>query len=143
MKNRTWKFLMMGAARGLAALTIVFALFAAIGPQPVLAASFTVNSTGDTVDASPGNGVCADASNNCTLRAAIMEANALAGADIITLPAGTYQLTLANAGGANEDNSATGDLDINQSLTINGAGSGTTIIEAGTNTSNGIDKVIG
>ena len=40
-------------------------------------ASFTVNSLGDTANANPGNGACADASGNCTLRAAIQEANAL------------------------------------------------------------------
>lgn len=141
MKNHTWKFIIKGSVRGLTALMVVAALFVAVRPQAVQAATFTVNSTADTVDASPGNGVCADAANNCTLRAAIMEANALAGADTINLPAGTYTLTLANAGGTNEDNDATGDLDVNGSLTINGAGSGTTIIQAGTNNTNGIDKV--
>ena len=59
-------------------------------------ATFVVNSSADSVDANPGNGVCADASGNCTLRAAIMEANALSGADI-TLPAGTYTLTMKDA----------------------------------------------
>jgi CSLREA domain-containing protein len=39
--------------------------------------SFTVNSLGDTPDANPDNGICADASGNCTLRAAIQQANAL------------------------------------------------------------------
>src|SRR5262249_57996491 len=102
--------------------------------QPAFAATFSVNSTADTVDVSPGNGVCADAANNCTLRAAIMETNALPGADTIMLPAGTYLLTLPNAGGVNEDMDATGDLDVTDSLTINGAGSGSTIIQAGTNT---------
>src|SRR5262249_3184935 len=133
MKNRTWKFLRNSAARGLTALTMVLLLFAAIGPQTALAATFTVTKTADTNDG-VGN-------SDCSLREAISAANATLGADTITLPAGTYQLTLANAGGTNEDNNATGDLDVNDSLTINGAGSGTTIIEAGTNTSNGIDKV--
>jgi CSLREA domain-containing protein len=57
------------------------------------AAAFTVNSTADAVDANPGNGICADGSGNCTLRAAIMEANALAGSDIIGFSvAGTISL---------------------------------------------------
>jgi CSLREA domain-containing protein len=43
------------------------------------AQNFTVDSTTDAVDAVPGNGICADASKNCTLRAAIQEANALGG----------------------------------------------------------------
>ncbi len=96
--------------------------------QSAHAATFTVNSTADAVDAAPGNGACATAGGVCTLRAAIQEANALAGADTITLPAGTYTLTIAGAG---EDASATGDLDITGGLTINGAGAGTTIVDGG------------
>ncbi len=46
---------------------------------------FTVNNTGDAPDAVPGNGVCETAPGNniCTLRAAIQEANALAGPSTI------------------------------------------------------------
>jgi CSLREA domain-containing protein len=36
---------------------------------------FTVNSTADTVDANPGDGLCADSKGQCTLRAAIEESN--------------------------------------------------------------------
>src|SRR5437762_940078 len=59
-----------------------------------------------------------------SLRAAIIAANANAGPDIVTVPAGTYTLTIT---GANEDACATGDLDITGALTITGAGAGTTI----------------
>lgn len=45
--------------------------------------ALAVNSTGDTPDANPGDGCCADASGNCTLRAAIQEANASAGRDTL------------------------------------------------------------
>ena len=90
------------------------------------AAPFTVNSTLDAVDATPGDGSCMTAGGVCTLRAAIQEANALAGADVITVPAGTYDLTLT---GPNEDSAATGDLDIQESVTINGAGATSTIID--------------
>ena len=45
--------------------------------------TFTVNDTGDVGDASPGDGSCATAGAVCTLRAAIEEANALAGAQTI------------------------------------------------------------
>jgi CSLREA domain-containing protein len=96
-------------------------------------ATFTVSKTADTND-----GTC---NADCSLREAIGAANAAAGADSIVLPAGTYQLTIANLGGLNEDNNAQGDLDVNDALTITGAGSATTIIRAGTTTSNGIDKV--
>lgn len=88
---------------------------------------FQVNSTADTVDANPGNRTAADSNGATTLRAAIMEANALAGLDTILLPAGTIALTRA---GANEDLAATGDLDITQSVNIVGAGVGLTIIDA-------------
>ena len=45
--------------------------------------TFTVNSTADTVDAARGNGICADANGNCTLRAALAEADFLTGDDRI------------------------------------------------------------
>ncbi len=47
------------------------------------AATFTVDSTNDTSDAIPGDGVCDDGLGVCTLRAAMEEANALAGADTV------------------------------------------------------------
>src|SRR6266550_1183098 len=47
------------------------------------AKTFTVNVTGDGVDANIGDGICATASGNCSLRAAIQEANAIAGTDNI------------------------------------------------------------
>jgi len=88
----------------------------------------------------------------CSLREAITAANTngtfggctagSAGADVITLAAGTFTLSIPNAAGVNEDFNATGDLDINESLTIQGAGSASTIIQAGTTSANGIDKVI-
>lgn len=112
--------------------------------KPLTRVTFLVNTTIDTQDSNPGNGVCADSGGNCSLRAAISEANATPStADTITLPAGTYTLTLPNAGGTNEDNNATGDLDINSPITIQGNSAASTIIQAGTTTSNGIDKVFG
>ena len=99
----------------------------------VATASFTVTSTADAADASPGDGVCDDGTGSCTLRAAIMEANAVPGADAITLPSGSYALATAGTG---EDEAATGDLDITDDLTIEGAGAATTIIDGG-----GFDRV--
>ena len=97
------------------------------------AATFVVDSTVDAVDATPGNGVCATSGAICTLRAAIQESNALAGADTVTVPAGTYTLTIA---GTSEDAAATGDLDITENLTLNGAGASTTIVDG-----NSLDRV--
>ena len=97
-------------------------------------ATFTVSKTADTND-----GTC---NADCSLREAISAANAAAGADTVTMPAGTYTLTIANGGGTNEDNNATGDLDINGPTTLTGAGAASTIIQAGTTNANGIDKVL-
>ena len=98
---------------------------------------FAVNSVLDKVDLNPGNGsVDTGTPGEITLRAAIQEANALAGADTITLGAGTFTLSITGTG---EDGAATGDLDITDttgSLTILGAGAATTTIDAA-----GIDRV--
>ena len=64
--------------------------FALVLAAPAQAVVFTVDSTVDAVDAVPGDGICADASGACTLRAAIHEANVLPGADVVEVPAGTY-----------------------------------------------------
>ena len=112
--------------RGLPGVLVTGALLLLAGS--VDAATFTVNSTADAVDVNPGDGVCAAASGQCTLRAAVMEANALGGADIITLPAGTYTLTIPGIG---ENAAATGDLDVTGNLTINGAGAASTIVDGG------------
>lgn len=97
--------------------------------------SFTVNSTVDATDINPGDGICETANGNetCTLRAAIMEANALAGMDEIIMPSGTFVLSLS---GTNEDDSETGDLDIRDNLMINGNSMQSTIIDGA-----GIDSV--
>ena len=102
-------------------------------PTPALTPRFHVNSTNDTVDANPGDAVCDDGAGNCTLRAAIMEANALTGTDAIALPAGIYSITIS---GVDEDASRTGDFDITDELVILGSGMDATIIDAG-----GLDRV--
>jgi uncharacterized repeat protein (TIGR01451 family) len=91
---------------------------------PAWAATFTVNAERDAPDANPGDGQCATAAGDCTLRAAVMEANANGQADTIDLPAGDYDLTIAG-----EDNNArAGDLDITTGITINGAGRDSTTV---------------
>ncbi len=94
------------------------------------AAVFTVGETFDGADAEPGDGVCATLGGNCTLRAAIMEANALDGPDEIVIPSGTYTLAL---GGNGEDSAAEGDLDILDDLTITGESADTTILTGNAN----------
>jgi hypothetical protein len=109
-----------------------------IAASTVNAATFVVNDPNDVQDATAGDGICATAGAVCTLRAAITEANALAGADIITLPAGTYTQTLVGS----ENLNASGDLDITSDITINGAGSGTTIIQANALPGTAVEKVL-
>ncbi|WP_052090840.1 CSLREA domain-containing protein [Modestobacter caceresii] len=90
-----------------------------------------VTTTADTVDAGPGDGRCADVHEECSLRAAVQEANA-SGGGTIELSKGTYLLTLRNGDAAGEDDSATGDLDIRAEITIKGNG--------GTVDAQGIDR---
>ena len=56
-------------------------MFAVVSATSARAATFTVNDLGDLPDATPGDAICATAGAVCTLRAAIMEANAFAGID--------------------------------------------------------------
>jgi predicted outer membrane repeat protein len=92
-----------------------------------LLAAFTVSTPNDTFDASPGDGFAADTIGATSLRAAIQEANALAGRDTIILPSGTYTLAIT---GIDEDSSARGDLDVTSDILIMGAGAGRTFIDA-------------
>jgi CSLREA domain-containing protein len=124
----------------LVVLTIFIGLLAlvskgALAQDPV---TFVVNRIEDAVDAVPGNGLCdADANDKvlqCTLRAAIMEANALPGVQTIQLPSGIYRLRLP---GAMEDGSLTGDLDITSDLRILGQGTPQPVIDAA-----GLDRVM-
>lgn len=112
---------------GIAVLSMLATSFASAQTEDGV--TFTVTAVTDVVDNLPGDGACETAPGNgmCTLRAAIMEANALIGADTIVLPEATYDLTIA---GADEDESATGDLDITESLTIHGAGKTNTFVFA-------------
>src|ERR671915_2059816 len=91
-------------------------------------AQFTVNSTADAVDSSVGDGACRTVAGTCTLRAAIQESNALPGADEIQVPSGTYELGIRPQ---NQNDVTSGDLDITDSVTITGAGAGSTFVDAG------------
>ncbi len=110
--------------------TLLFCLtfFCTLG---LMAANFTVDSTTDASDANAGDGMCDDGSGNCTLRAAIEEANALAGADNIDLPAGTYTLTTS------------AQLTVSSDITIRGAGQNTTIIQAHASAGSATWRVLG
>jgi hypothetical protein len=94
----------------------------------------TVNTTTDnSVDTNPGDGSCTDTNGRCSLRAAIMEANATSGSATIIVPAGTYTLTSS--------------LSITSNVTIIGAGGNSngdpksTIIQAGSSAGSGTGRV--
>jgi CSLREA domain-containing protein len=80
--------------------------------NPNCVVNYTVTKEEDTND-----GVCS--SLDCSLREAVLNANACPGPHTITLPAGGYTLTIP---GINEDAGETGDLDITKDLTIIGIG---------------------
>jgi uncharacterized repeat protein (TIGR01451 family)/CSLREA domain-containing protein len=112
-------------ARRIASIVCVTALAALGFAAQADAASFTVNSFSDTND-----GSCT--ASLCSLRDAIVAADATPGASTITLAAGTYKLTRADSAPGQLDDPTVGDLDINAgvSLTITGAGATQTIIDA-------------
>jgi CSLREA domain-containing protein len=97
--------------------------------QQASAAVYTVTNTSDSAD-----GAC---DGNCSLREAVMAANAnISTIDTISIPPGTYTLTL-NAAENALNPAAMRDLDLlNNNTTINGAGAAATIIDA-----NYIDRV--
>jgi CSLREA domain-containing protein len=111
------------------ALAVIALALSPISPVRAAAnTTFTVNSTADVADKKPGDGKCETKKGNgvCTLRAAIQETNALGGKHTVTLPAGTFALLLNIP---DEDNAASGDLDIKSNLTLKGKGASKTILD--------------
>ncbi len=95
--------------------------------------TMTVNTYSDAVAANPAGSPFVSGTT-VTLRSAIQYANNhTAKVYAIVLPGGKYTLTIS---GANENNAATGDLDINTSMVIQGAGMNSTYVDG-----NGIDRV--
>jgi len=92
----------------------VFVAVLVVGLLPVGTASAANTYTASTFS-DPLPGACVP--GDCSLREAVIAANASPGSDVIQLPAGTYNLTRAGAGGASE-----GDLDITDDVTINKLG---------------------
>jgi CSLREA domain-containing protein len=104
----------------IAVMLVMLLIHGTISLAQIPRTAFTVDITADTPDANPGDGICADANEECSLRAAVMEANALPGDDTISIDAGTYILDNPTPG--DEELSIEDDLDILDNLTINGEG---------------------
>jgi len=102
------------------------------------AANIIVTTTADGIDAAASAPTVTLASlpgpdGQVTLREAISAANTNAGADIISFSVnGTFTLS----GAVNDDNGSGGDLDVKQSVTIQGNGTANTIIDGG-----GIERI--
>jgi hypothetical protein len=124
----------VGAAMGFLVASLMVAVLMLVGASSPTHASttFAVNQTTDVADENLADNHCdinsVVSGDQCTLRAAIQEANDTLGVDTITLPAGTYTLSRA---GADEDAASTGDLDVTDELTITGAGARATIVAGG------------
>jgi CSLREA domain-containing protein len=102
------------------------ALAAWISSTPAVEASLFVPTKGaDTQD-----GTC---NRDCSLREAILAANANPGEDIILLASRTYTLTRAGAG---EEGALTGDLDVTDPVILVGSGAAGTILDGG-----GLDRI--
>lgn len=100
-------------------ISVLAPLMVLLSSGVVPAATFQVTKTTDDV------GLCDPA--DCSLREAVLAANALPGADIIDLPAGTYLLTIP---GSEEFASLQGDLNIIGDLQIRGSRTGQTVIQS-------------
>src|SRR5579859_5263598 len=105
------------------------------------AATYTVNDTTDAPLATSSDTNCVSTNGgSCTLRAAVQAADNTGGANTINLPAGTYTLSIppsctSNSSGCDARDPSKGDLDVNSSdngtsITISGAGSGSSVINA-------------
>ena len=106
-----WRFLRRAAV----------ALLIGLSSGSASAAVWVVDTPDDSIDIAPGDAACSDASGRCSLRGAIMESNALAGADDVWLPVGAetgddiYYLDLSQP---DSDSAAIGDLDIHDDLIL-------------------------
>ena len=121
----------------LASLMFLILLMAArassVAAVPALV-TFNVNSTLDQIDDNISDGLCQTADGTCTLRAAVMQANAISGEGVqVNLPNGTYTLTRPAAGNNGPDS---GDLNLTTPTSgdpvihITGANTAATIIDA-------------
>jgi CSLREA domain-containing protein len=108
-------------------VTLIIGFLSFVSTSEAQAANFTVNNNGDTSDVAAGNGICADAGSNCTLRAAIEEANALSGNDTIDFAASLTNATITLTTGVEILISGT-----NGTLQINGLGADKLTIDGGT-----------
>jgi CSLREA domain-containing protein len=115
----------------LAVFPAVFVVGTLLGSAQAAPVTFVVNSTFDAVDANVGDRTCRTSAGDCTLRAAIQEANANPGSDVIHIIPGTYAIGIAPI---NENAANVGDFEILDPVTIEKAPGylGDVIVDGGT-----------
>jgi predicted outer membrane repeat protein len=117
----------LSARRSLSVLAVTTC--ALLGSTAVASAgTFTVNDSTDAALSNVNDTSCVSTDGgSCTLRAAVQAADNSGGTSQITVPAGTYRLTIPSTSGFDP---ATGDLDIDNGahVTLTGAGASSTVI---------------
>lgn len=108
--------------------SFLLAALMSTAPFAAQALDITVTKTSDSQD-----GLC---DSDCSLREAVIKANATSGNHRIRLGAGTYQLSMAppyseDGDIYDDDANLHGDLDVSSTLLISGPGSGQTFIDGG------------
>jgi len=107
--------------------------------------TITVDRTDDPSGAAlTAASACTGAASDCSLRGALQFANnSLNNNTTISVPAGTYILSINGTGAVGCDGNTVGDLGANQTMTITGAGAATTIIrQTGTGPANDGDRIM-
>jgi uncharacterized repeat protein (TIGR01451 family) len=123
--------------RELSLVAVFVVIGACLAPAASATTTFAVADTADAaLTSSTGTSCASTDGGKCTLRAAIQAADNLGGDVTITLPAGTFPITIAPS--ASADDPSTGDFDIDKlnsativpTVTITGQGPDSTIINA-------------
>lgn len=114
-------------------LGVVFVRRGGLTPEvlnPATNATYTVNRSDDP-PASSGSisSYCLGGNNDCSLRQAILKANADSGTDLVMLGSRTITLSIARNG---SDDGTNGTLQVFANMDIVGAGTNNTIVQAGT-----------
>jgi hypothetical protein len=110
--------------------TLIAAIASLALAAPAAAKTYEVNKRSDHAP----NGC---KKKDCTLREAVIAANARSGPDRIVLPKNkTYHLRIVNSLPTGEEESAEGDLDVTDSLSVTHPGKGVAKVDA-----NGVDRV--
>ncbi len=117
----------------LLAAGVVSMLAAPAGAASVGGPVLTVNTTADLPGVAPGRGVCRDAAGTCSLRAAVMVADASLRPTTIILPAGHYRLTIPPTGPRDNPlldfDLRRGALKLLRPVTIVGSGARQTVVD--------------